>query len=447
MYVWFDALTNYLSALGPESDPLRRFWPCDVHLVGKDILRFHAIYWPAFLLGAGFSEDQLPKKVFAHGWLTINGQKMSKSLRNVVEPLKLAEVFGADVVRFYLLREIAFGQDGDFAHAQLVARYNAELADSLGNLLNRTLGLCQKLRGNGAALEPQAARGDLEAKLEEAARQALAGSNLAWEEIAPQRAIESVWTLVRAANKYVDEAAPWAEAKKGDAGKGRVDAILATALEALRWISILIWPVMPDVSDKIRAQLGVLPVAPNVREDALALSWEPRSDTSGLAVGTPIFPKIDADRQAAIFAELGLVAQQAEPTPPKDKPAQKDQKPAKAKVMAEPAAEITYDEFARIDLRIGRVVSCERVPKSDKLLRCMVDVGDPEPRQIVAGIGKSFAPEDLVGKQVTVVANLKPAKLMGLESRGMLLAASGESETDLSMVAPGKDRAPGTRVK
>jgi methionyl-tRNA synthetase len=442
-YVWFDALTNYLSALGPEGDPLRRFWPADLHLVGKDILRFHAIYWPAFLMGAGFAEDQIPKKVFAHGWLTINGEKMSKSLRNVVEPVKLAEVFGADVVRYYLLREIAFGQDGDFSHAQLVARYNAELADSLGNLLNRTLGLCQKLRPSGAALDPAAGRGPLEEKLEELARGCVLAARAAWDEVAPHRAIDAIWSLVRAANKYVDEAAPWAEAKKGEAGKARVDAILATALETLRWISILIWPVMPGVSDKIRAQLGILPVAPQVSEDLLALSWEPRSDTSGLSTGTPIFPKIDEPRQAEIFAALGLV--QAEAKAPE---ADKGKDKAKAgKAAAEPAAEITYDEFARLDLRVGTVVACERVPKSEKLLKCSVDVGEAGPRQVVAGIGKSFAPEELVGRQVVVVANLKPAKLMGLESRGMILAASGDGEGDLALLGPGKARAAGTRVK
>ncbi|MBI2390659.1 MAG: methionine--tRNA ligase [Deltaproteobacteria bacterium] len=447
MYVWFDALTNYLSALGPEGTSLRsRFWPPDLHLVGKDILRFHAVYWPAFLFAAGFDEAHLPRKVFAHGWLTINGQKMSKSLRNVVEPLKLAEVFGTDVVRYYLLREINFGQDGDFSHAQLVARYNAELADSLGNLLNRTLGLCAKLRGGGVAIDPTSARGELEARLEEQAATAVLGSMAAWDEVAPHRAIESTWTLIRAANKYVDEAAPWAEAKKGDAGKARVDVILATALETLRWISALIWPVMPEVSAKIRAQLGVLPLAPKQGEDLLRLHWEPRSDTSGLSLGTPVFPKIDADRQAAIFAELGVVAAAPEPSSEKAEKADKkgDKKP---KAPLEPAAEITYEEFARLDLRIGKVVSCERVPKSDKLLKCQVDVGEPAPRQVVAGIGKTFAPEDLVGKQVVVVANLKPAKLMGLESRGMILAASGEGEGDLALLAPGKERAAGVRVK
>lgn len=447
MYVWFDALTNYLSALGEPNDPLRRYWPCDVHLVGKDILRFHAIYWPAFLMGAGYGDAELPRKVFAHGWMTINGQKMSKSLRNVVEPIKLAKAFTPDVVRFYLLREVAFGQDGDFNHSQLVARYNAELADSLGNLLNRTLGLCTKLRAN-SPLDAKSARGDLEAKLEDAAKLALQQTTLAWDEIAPHKAIEATWVLIRAANKYVDEAAPWAEAKKGDAGKARVDVILATALETLRWISTLIWPVMPEVSAKIRAQLGIGRIEPVQGENALALQWEPRSDTSGLAVGTPIFPKIDADRQAAIWAELGMNEIEKPEAP---KPEAKETKPAeggkKPKVMAEPAAEITYDEFARMDLRIGQVLSCERVPKSDKLLKCMIDLGEGQPRQVVAGIGKAFAPEDLVGKQVVVVANLKPAKLMGLESRGMILAASGEGENDLALLAPGKTRNVGTRVK
>lgn len=273
----------------------------------------------------------------------------------------------------------------------------------------------------------------------------LHGQNAAWDEVAPHRAIDSVWTLVRAGNKYIDEAAPWAEAKKGDAGKARVDAILATSLEVLRWISILIWPVMPEVSAKIRAQLGVLPLAPKAGEDLLQIVWEPRNDTSGLAIGTPVFPKIDADRQAQILSALGLTATEtppAEPAAGTTKPSAKAPKPS-----LEPAAEITYEDFAKLDLRIGKVVSCERVPKSDKLLKCMIDLGEPTPRQVIAGIGKSFAPEDLVGKQVTVVANLKPAKLMGQESRGMILAASGADEADLSLVAPGKDRNVGTRVK
>jgi methionyl-tRNA synthetase len=457
VYVWFDALTNYLSALGKEGDPRRKYWPCDVHLIGKDILRFHAVYWPAFLMGAGYPEDQLPKKVFAHGWLTINGQKMSKSLKNTVAPAKLAEVFGADVVRFYLLREVAFGQDGDFSHAQLVARYNAELADSLGNLLNRTLGLCAKLRPAASNAVLEAAPTALEEKLAEVARTAVVGVTSSFDEVAPHRAIDAMWVLCRAANKYIDEAAPWSEAKKGDEAKGRVDTILATALEALRFIALLLWPVMPEVSDRIFAQLGRDKIAPTPAgeegKDLLQLAWAPRWEAGKLQLGQPIFPKIDAERQAAIWKELGVDVALAEigaqnaasgAAPASGAPGGKKA----AKELAPPAAEIAYDEFSRLDLRTGVVISAERVPKSDKLLKVQVDIGEPAPRQVIAGIGKSFVPESLVGQQVVVVANLKPAKLMGLESRGMILAASGEGgEADLSLLTMLKPRKPGTRVK
>jgi len=449
VYVWFDALTNYLSALGEEGGELRRkFWPCDVHLIGKEIVRFHAVYWPAFLMAAGFPDDQLPRKVYAHGWLTINGQKMSKSLRNVVEPLKLASIFGADVVRFYLLREVAFGQDGDFSHAQLVARYNAELADSLGNLLNRTLGLCAKLRP--ATTLNAKARGPLEDKLEETAKTSLLGLTSSFEEIAPHRAIDATWVLCRAANKYIDEAAPWSEAKKTDAaGAARVDTILASALEVIRWISVMIWPVMPEVSAKIRAQLGLAPLAPVRDQDQLRLVWQNEWSTEKLAIGTPIFPKIDADRQKAIFDELGVSALLAQQVgAPAGEKTEKGEKSDKKKGIAEPAAEVTFDEFARLDLRVGTVLSAEKVPKSDKLLKVQVDLGDSSPRQVVAGIGKAWTPETLVGQQVIVVANLKPAKLMGLESRGMILAVAGETgEVDLALVGPNRPRTAGTRVK
>ena len=446
VYVWFDALANYYSAVAtPE---LRDYWASVVHLIGKDILRFHAVYWPAFMMAAGLPP---PKKVFAHGWLTINGQKMSKSMKNTVAPERLAQTFGADVVRYYLLRDVAFGQDGDFSHAQLVARYNAELADSLGNLLNRTLGLCAKLRpaSDGAVLEATAT--PLEERLVEVARTALQGATAGFEEIAPHRAIESTWVLCRAANKYIDEAAPWSEAKKGDAARGRVDTILATALESIRWLATLIWPVMPEVSGKILAQLGRPALVTRAGQDVLALVWEARWESAKLLPGTPIFPKIDAERQAQIFAELGVdaalkEAESAAPAQPVGGAPAAGGK--KGREIAPPAAEIAYEEFARLDLRVGLVKSAERVPKSDKLLKLSVDVGDKEPRQVVAGLGKSFEPEALVGQHVIVVANLKAAKLMGLESRGMVLAASGEAgESDLALLTPCKPRTPGTRVK
>lgn len=441
VYVWFDALTNYLSALGNEGDPLRRFWPSTHHLIGKDILRFHTVYWPAFLMSAGVEP---PKQVFAHGWLTINGQKMSKSLKNTVEPAKLAEVFGADVVRFYLLREVAFGQDGDFSHAQLVARYNAELADSLGNLLNRTLGLCAKLR-HGARVLQGATTGALEERLAEVAETAKRGCIEGFDAIAPHRAVEAIWVLCRAANKYIDEAAPWTVAKRGAEAAADVDTILASSLEALYWIATMIWPVMPEVSAKMLAQLGRPSLEPKLESDRLAaLEWEPRWEASKLQSGTPIFPKIDGERQAAIFAQLGVDATAV----PADAKSTQKQGESKKREVAAPAAEITYDEFTRMDLRVGLVASAERVPKSDKLLKLMVDVGEGAPRQIVAGIGKSFAPETLVGRHVVVVANLKPAKLMGLESRGMVLAAAGEAgEADLALLSFTQPRVPGTRIK
>ncbi len=454
VYVWFDALTNYLSALENAADRAK-YWPESVHLIGKDILRFHAIYWPAFLMAAGIP---VPKQVFAHGWLNVNGHKMSKSLRNTVEPKKLVEVFTADVVRFYLLREVAFGLDGDFSHEQLFARYKADLADNLGNLLNRSLGLCAKLRPASGGGTLTAVDGPLETKLADVARSSLATVIGAWDEIAPHKALEAALALGRAGNKYIDEAAPWNEGKKGEEGRVRVDTILATALETLRWIATMLWPVMPSVSDRIHEQLGLAKLAPTPSgksgADLWQLIWSPSWDAAKLPVGTPIFPKIEPDRQAAILKELGVDAALAEanaatpaaaasPDGTKGAPA-----PKKSKEIAPPAAEITYEEFSRLDLRIGLVVSGERVPKSDKLLKLMVDLGESSPRQIVAGIGKSFAPEALVGQQVVVVANLKPAKLMGLESRGMIFAASGEAgESDLALLMPGKPRAPGTRVK
>ncbi|MEO7097292.1 MAG: methionine--tRNA ligase subunit beta, partial [Polyangiales bacterium] len=295
-------------------------------------------------------------------------------------------------------------------------------------------------------------------KLAEVAKTALAGMTTSFDEIAPHRAIDAIWVLCRAANKYIDEAAPWSEAKKADeAAKARVDTILASALEAIRFIAVLLWPVMPEVSDKILAQLGREKVAATPAgtegKDLLQLSWSPRWESAKLQLGQPIFPKIDADRQAAIWTELGVDVALAEIDAANAatggaKPAP-GQPPGgkKPKEMAPPAAEIAYEEFARLDLRAGVVLSAERVPKSDKLLKVQVDIGEATPRQVIAGIGKSFAPEALVGQQVVVVANLKPAKLMGLESRGMILAASGEGEGDLSLLTMLKPRKPGTRVK
>ncbi|WP_394822881.1 methionine--tRNA ligase [Pendulispora albinea] len=446
MYVWFDALTNYLTALGREGDPLRRHWPPNgraVHVVGKDILRFHAIYWPAFLLAAGFSEKELPSQVFAHGFLTVDGQKMSKSLRNAVDPLRLARELGADTLRYYLLRAIAFGQDGDFSHTALVERYNADLGKNLGNLLSRTLGLCVKF--SDGKTPPIGELGPLERELAATAEQCFANARSAWDELAPHRALEATWALSSAANTYVDRAAPWASAKAGDTA--RTHTILGTLLEVLRQLSVMIWPAMPRKSDGLRAQLGLAPLAPHAGDAIWPKALAPRPAGEALALGAPLFPTIDKDAEQALLEKLAPHVRQAEaaaaapaPQPSPEGGAGKSAEPEAA------SAPINYDTFLGVDLRVGYVKTCEKVPRKDKLLRLSVDLGEPGPRTIIAGLALSFKPEDLVGRKVIVVSNLEPRDFgKGLVSQGMLLA-TGPSEA-LHLATVEGDPPPGSRLK
>jgi methionyl-tRNA synthetase len=478
MYVWFDALTNYWSALGPDGAPLQRFWPPDVHLVGKEIVRFHAVYWPAFLLAAGLPESQLPRRVFAHGWLTSGGKKISKDPavaakaaaaagKTVAEaapvrvtqldPVRIAGEVGADVLRYYLLRAVAFGQDGDFSLDDLVGRLNADLANDLGNLLNRTLGLCSKLVEG--RVPPAGEPGERERALWDDALQASVKAREAFDAFAPHRALEAVWRFCGQANTYVDQAAPWAAAKKGD--RARVDTILATLLEALRWLSLLIAPAMPERAAEMRRQLGLPPLAPATGADLWPVDWAPRPAGEPLAPGTPLFPRVDDDQRRALLDRLA---------PPPRAPAGQASPPAAGGAGAPPAAPagpagagasppgapgapaeptspvVTYDDFAKVDVRVGLVVAAAKVPKKDKLLDLRVDLGEPEPRRIVAGLALSFAPEALVGRRVLVVANLAPrAFSKDLVSHGMILAA-GPSEA-LSLPSVDERIAPGTRIK
>jgi methionyl-tRNA synthetase len=440
MYVWFDALTNYRSALGHGD--LTRFWPPSgrvVHLVGKDILRFHAVYWPAFLLAAGYPEAELPNVVYAHGFLTIDGQKMSKALRNAVDPLKIAAELGSDVLRYYLLRAVAFGQDGDFDHAALLERYNADLGKNIGNLLSRVLGLCTKMTEGKHPDDDPTTDGPIEAELGEAYRSCVAAARTAWTDLAPHVALEQTLKLSSAANAYVDRAAPWAEAKKGNGA--RIAKILSRLLRVLEALSVMIWPAMPKKSDEMRAQLGLLPVRPGIGVDIWPLEMPSIRAGLALAPAGALFPTYDDKAQAKILATL---------VPPKETPAEAP--PAKpAGGPAAPAAEaasstITYDDFAKVDLRVGLVKTCEKVPKKDKLLRLTVDVGEPEPRTIVAGLALTFTPEQLVGRKVVVVANLAPRDFgKGLTSHGMLLA-TGPSEKLILATVDG-DAPPGARLK
>jgi methionyl-tRNA synthetase len=444
MYVWFDALANYWTAL-QDTPEHKAFWSPEsvVHLVGKDILRFHAVYWPAFLMSAGIA---LPKTVYAHGFLTFNGQKMSKSLRNAVDPLGIAKAFGevcgsddagADVLRYQLLRAIAFGQDGDFDLAAMIERYNADLGKNLGNLLSRTLGLCAKMTG-GKVPAPGTPT-QLEVDLLNEAKKAALRARDEWDAIAPHRALEATWALSSAANTYVDRAAPWAAAKKED-GEARVGTILATLLEVLRVLSVMIWPVLPKKSDEMRAQLGLGPVVQGTTrwpEGAEALEAG-----SALAPAGSLFPTVDEVGTKALLERLtpkalgeGAVTGGTPTATPTTTP-----------TPTATTTAITYDQFGAMELRVGIVKSCERVPKKDKLLKLTVDVGESEARIIVAGLALTFQPEQLVARKVVVVANLAPREFgKGLVSHGMLLA-TGPSEKLVLATVDGDVEA-GARLK
>jgi methionyl-tRNA synthetase len=471
MYVWFDALTNYISGLGgpaaPGAAPLYDLhWPPHgevVHLVGKDILRFHAIYWPAFLLSAGIEP---PSQIWAHGWLTVNGEKMSKTLGNFLRIEPLVEAFGADVLRYYLMREIALGQDGDFSFKNLIARYNGDLANGVGNLLSRVVVSLVK-KNLGGMVPPRPSFDQL--KEEDRALMATAercAQNAAEQltGVAPHRALEAIFELVAAANKYVDQTAPWVLVKKGETA--RLEQVIYTALETLRWISLMLWPFMPSKADQLRQQLGLSTTTPTVGVDLWPSAWGGLSAGLRTDAAQALFPRIDKELEKHLYERFGVSV--SETVPPQTKP-HAPQPPAAAlppaPALAAPAApvpgevqpaaptgqppvpikgEVTFDEFAKIDLRVALVLTAETVPKSDKLLRLEVDVGEGKPRQILAGIARHYQPEQLIGKRIVVVANLKPRQMMGRESRGMVLAASDSGKLDVVMVLG--EAAPGSTV-
>lgn len=430
MYVWFDALTNYWSAV--QKPELSQYWPANVHLVGKDILRFHAIFWPAFLMSAGLP---LPETIFAHGWMTVNGQKMSKSLRNTVAPLRLADEFGVDPIRHYLMAAISFGQDGDFNLKDLVQRYNAELGNTLGNLANRVLSQCAKHFENTVPPKDDSRNQEPETKLATLFEKMSQAASKELTNLAPSRAISHIFAFIAGANGYLDEAAPWTAAKKGD--RERLGHILTTALEALQAISFMIAPYMPTKADELRAQLGLLPIRTASDSDQWPSTWPKREAGEALGEAKPLFPRIDADKEQEIAERLGLSSALAEEKPRKAKP--------KAKAET-PEGVIAFDDFTKVDLRVGVVSSAEKVKGKDRLLALKVDLGEEAPRSIIAGLAQSFQPEELIGKRVIVVANLAPRKFgKGLESHGMILAAgSGEN---LQLATVGEDALPGAKVK
>jgi methionyl-tRNA synthetase len=452
MYVWFDALTNYISALGGppaegERSPLfEQFWPPNakvVHIVGKDILRFHAVYWPAFLMSASLP---LPSQIWAHGWLTVDGQKMSKSLSNFVQPAPLVEAVGADVLRYYLLRDIAFGQDGDFSHTSLFARYHGELGNGLGNLLNRVLASIVKNSFHGKV--PVIDRnhlGELDRGLLEKAKDSAAQAAAHLEATQPSRALDAIWELVSAANKYVDQTEPWQLAKIVDSG--RLPQVVYTVLETLRYLGIMLWPFMPNKCDDLLSQLGLGSIAPELGVDMWPAEWGKLPGGVETRAAKPLFPRFDKEQEAALLEKLS----------PKAAPAQEpgkgpQAKPAKASGASAAAARdlsaskqlASIDDFVKLDLRVAEVRVAERVPKSDKLLRLEVDLGPLGVRQILAGIGKHYTPEQLLGRRIAVLANLPPRKMMGLESQGMVLAAG--DGTLLSVLEPANEVPAGSTI-
>ena len=419
IYVWFDALTNYITPIGFLDDPEKfaKFWPADLHLVGKEIVRFHTIIWPAILMALDLP---LPKQVYGHGWLIVEGDKMSKSKGNVVDPVQLIEEFGSDAIRYFLLREINLGQDGNFSRDALIGRINADLANDLGNLLHRTLNMINKFQ-NGVIEAPEG-RTAIDESLIADAEQALKEFNDGMEKMELSPTIKKLWAFIGRANKYIDETAPWALAKD-PAKKQELTNVMYNLAESLRRISVMISPFMPETAPKIWRQLGL-------GDDFAAVRLADVSEWGGLKPGTHIgqaeqlFPRIE-------------VAKEEKPVP-----APKPKKVKEKKKEAEPAAEITIDDFNKMELRVAEVLAAEKVEGADKLLKLKVNLGT-EVRELVSGIAKFYTPESLVGKKVVMVVNLKPAKIRGIVSQGMVLAAS-DSDT-LQLVSA--DMPAGSRVK
>ena len=433
IYVWFDALANYITALGygsRDDSKFRKFWPADVHMIGKEIVRFHCVYWPAFLMAARLP---LPKSIVAHGWLLFEENKMSKSRGNIVRAETILDVLGSDALRYFLLREVVFGQDGSFSFDALVQRYNSDLANGLGNLASRTLAMITRyFRGEVPYPSHAAAHTSAEDMVAALARHTIKEFHELFEQYQFSRALELAWALVAAVDKYIVENEPWALAEKQDEhSRARLATVLYTSAEALRIVTGLAHPVIPDSTAKIWAQLGLSDISKFRLAD---LNWGQLQLGTKLGKVEPVFPRADksAVQRMQQIEDKGRAEESRTP--------EADATPANAAAAASQGAsqgsaaaarnalsddKITIDHFAKVELRVAQVKVAEKVKGADKLLRLEVDLGN-EVRQIVAGIAEAYPPETLVGRKIVIVANLAPRKLRGLESNGMLLAASLE---------------------
>ncbi|MBI3405561.1 MAG: methionine--tRNA ligase [Acidobacteria bacterium] len=439
VYVWYDALTSYMTGVGYGNDGLQweKWWPADLHLIGKEIIRFHCVYWPAFLMAAGKPEaDLLPKQIFAHGWLLFDQQKMSKSKGNVAYAEPIAEVLGIDALRYYLLRDVVFGQDGNFSHDALLTRYNSDLANGLGNLASRTIAMIQQNCG-GNIPKASGATEALDQQLESAASNVIRDSLGQYDRYEFSRALEGIWGLISDVDKYIVVNKPWKLASD-ETQRDRLNTVLWTTAESLRVAVALAHPILPHATEKIWRQLGQRGPLASFRLDEL--KW------GQLQPGTPtgevgaVFPRIKKDEA---IERIDAMEQDIR-NESSGKPAEPA---AAAPVAAAPvSAKITIEDFTKVEMRVGEVKSAEKVAGADRLLKVMVDIGE-EVRQIVAGIALAYTPEQLVGRKVVVVTNLAPRKLRGVESNGMIVAASVGPEGKPVLAGFSEDVPVGTRLK
>ena len=437
VYVWIDALSNYITALGymsADDSAYRNYWPADVHLVGKEIVRFHTIIWPAMLMALG---EPLPKQVFGHGWLLLEGGKMSKSKGNVVDPVILINKYGLDAIRYFLLREVPFGSDGIFSNEALIQRINSDLANDLGNLVSRTVAMIDKYFGG--IIPVQRRKGEFDDELQTMLAELPLKVEDLMDKLQFSTALSEIWRMISRTNKYVDETMPWVLAKTEES-RPRLAAVMYNLAESLRIVSILLQPFMPETPEKIWQQLGI--AGSSAVEWESACKWGIYPEGVSVNKGEVIFPRIDMKKELEELESLkpGSAEQAVATRPaaggavstkavashtPQTAASAVPEAGAKPAAAAEPTGLITIDDFAKLDLRVAKVLEAEKVEGSDKLLKLRVEMGS-ETRQVVSGIAKHYSPESLVGKHVILVANLKPVKLRGIESQGMILAASND---------------------
>jgi methionyl-tRNA synthetase len=444
-YVWFDALTAYLSAVGGPQYEKSGYWPADLHLVGKEIIRFHAVYWPAFLMAAGLP---IPKQIWAHGWLLMDSAKMSKSLGNVVRPRPIVHVLGMDALRYYLLRETVFGQDGNFSYDALVQRYNSDLANGLGNLASRTVAMIEKNCG-GKIPKPGALQAQ-DTALAKEAQVAIGEVMEHYEKLEFSRGLEAIWSLISAADKYLTVEKPWSLGESGDEQQRRATVLWTTA-EVLRVVTVLTHPVLPESTAKVWALLGQSGALGAVDLDGLA--WGQLAPGTTLGKSQALFPRIEKteaiERMEAMEKEAQNAPSPVAATTPAAAPAAASAGTAAAPAAAAPAADakIGIEDFAKVEMRVGQIKTAERIVGADKLLKLTVDIGT-EIRQICAGIAQFYEPEKLIGRKVAVVVNLAPRKLRGVESNGMIVAASvGPEGRPVLAGFPDEDVEVGARLK